>query len=462
MTDHLPTTFRLSALAALLLSLPLLWSGAAQAQALQPASPAAAPRPATAPGEPRTADFIVALVNSEPVTNHDVRQRLLRVEQQIGQQGAARPPRDELARQVLEQLVNERAQLQQAAELGIKVDDATLAQAEQSVAAQNEMTLEAFRRRVAAEGIELDRLRSDLRNQILLQRVREREVESRVRVTEADIDDFIRDQRSNPQVSALVLNLSHVLVRVPEGAGEEQVRALQARAQEVAERARAGADFAALAREFSDAPEGASGGQFGPRPAERLPELFVQSTRTLPAGGVAGPVRSEAGFHVLKVLEKSQGGVPDAVVTQTRARHVLLRPTPQLSAEAAAARLSEYRQQIVGGQRSFQDVAREHSQDGSAREGGDLGWASPGQFVPEFEEAMNALKVGEISQPLRSRFGVHLIRVDERRESALSQREQREIVRGLLREQKADEALLSWAQDVRGRAFVEFREAPRP
>lgn len=462
MTDHLPTPFRLSALAALLLSLPLLWNGTAQAQTLRLSQQLTAPRAAPAPSEPRTADYIVALVNSEPVTNHDVRQRLLRVEQQISQQGAAMPPRDELARQVLEQLVNERAQLQQAAELGIKVDDATLAQAEQSVAAQNQMTLEAFRRRVAAEGIDINRLRSDLRNQILLQRVREREVESRVRVTEADIDDFIREKTSSNQIGNLELNLAHVLILVPEGASPERIQALQARAQDVADRARSGTEFATLARQFSDAPEGANGGEFGLRAADRLPTLFVESTQALPAGGIAGPLRSPAGFHVLKVLEKRQAGLPDMVVTQTRARHILLRPTPQLSAEAAAARLGEYRQQIVGGQRSFQDVAREHSQDGSAREGGDLGWASPGQFVPEFEEGMNALKVGEISQPLQSRFGVHLIRVDERRENALSQREQREIVRGLVREQKADEALMSWAQDVRGRAFVEYREAARP
>ncbi|MDP2262321.1 MAG: peptidylprolyl isomerase [Hydrogenophaga sp.] len=455
-------SLRSSRLVLLLACAQLVGIGAAQAQALRISPQLSAPRAATASSEPRTADYIVALVNSEPVTNHDVRQRLLRVEQQISQQGAAMPPRDELARQVLEQLVNERAQLQQAAELGIKVDDATLAQAEQSVAAQNQMTLEAFRRRVAAEGIDISRLRSDLRNQILLQRVREREVESRVRVTEADIDAFIREKSSSNQIGNLELNLAHVLILVPEGASQERVQALQARAQDVADRARSGTEFAALARQFSEAPEGANGGEFGLRAADRLPTLFVEATQALPAGGIAGPLRSPAGFHVLKVLEKRQAGLPDMVVTQTRARHILLRPTPQLSAEAAAARLGEYRQQIVGGQRSFQDVAREHSQDGSAREGGDLGWASPGQFVPEFEEAMNALKVGEISQPLQSRFGLHLIRVDERRESALSQREQREIVRGLVREQKANEALMSWAQDVRGRAFVEYREAARP
>jgi len=460
MTDHHFFPARPSRLAVLLLCVPLVWSGVATAQALRPSTQLGSLR-SVVPTGPQTADFIVALVNSEPVTNTEVRQRMLRVEQQLTQQGAAMPPRDELARQVLEQLVGERAQLQQAIELGLRVDEATLLQAEQSIAEQNQLSLEDFRRRVVSQGMDINRFRSDLRNQILLQRVREREVETRVRVTESDIDDFIREKQTNVDPSQLLLNLAHVLVLVPEGANEERVRELQARAQAVADRARSGQDFAALARDYSDAPERVNGGVFGMRPADRLPSLFVEAVAPVPAGGIAGPFRSPAGFHVLKVLEKSQAGLPDVVVTQTRARHILLRTSPQLSQDAAVARLSQFREQVVSGQASFPALAREHSQDGSAREGGDLGWANPGQFVPEFEEAMNALRPGEISQPLVSRFGVHLIRVDERRDNTLSQREQREVVRDLVREQKAADALLSWAQDVRSRAFVEYRDAPQ-
>ena len=461
MTDHLPFPVRLSRLAALLLCAPLVLGGTAMAQTLRPSTQLHSVRP-VAPAGPQTADYIVALVNSEPITNHEVRQRMLRVEQQLTQQGAAMPPRSELVRQVLEQLVGERAQLQHATELGLRVDEATLLQAEQSIAEQNQLSLEDFRRRMAAQGMDINRLRSDLSNQILLQRVREREVESRVSVTEADIDAFILEKQANTDPSQQGLNLAHVLVLVPEGATEERVRELQARAQAVADRARNGHDFAALARDYSDAPERTNGGVFGMRPADRLPALFVEAVQPVPAGGIAGPLRSPAGFHVLKVLEKSQAGLPETVVTQTRARHILLRTSPQLSQDAAVARLSQFREQVTGGQASFPALAREHSQDGSARQGGDLGWASPGQFVPEFEEAMNALRPGEISQPLVSRFGVHLIRVDERRENALSPREQRELVRGLVREQKAGDALQGWAQDVRSRAFVEYREAPQP
>ena len=449
-------------LAVLALSAPLLWAGVVQAQSLKPSNQLNPLRNVSKTQGPLTVDYIVALVNSEPVTNNDVRQRMLRVEQQLTQQGAALPLRDELARQVLEQLVTERAQLQQAAEQGLRADDATLAQAELSLAAQNQLSLDEFRRRAAAEGMDLNRLRNELRNQILLQQVREREVAARVRVGESDIDDFIREQKSSKSLDSLELSLAHILVAVPESANAEQVKALQARAQRAAERARGGVDFGELAREYSDAPERVNGGLFGMRSADRLPELFVESTRDLRAGGIAGPVRSAAGFHVLKLIEKRQAGLPDINVTQTRARHMLLRPGPQLSQADAVSRLNQYREQIVAGKATFEAMAREHSQDGSARDGGDLGWANPGQFVPEFEEAMNSLRPGEVSQPLVSRFGVHLIRVEERRETALSQREQREIVRGLVREKKAAAALESWAQDVRSRAFVEYREAPQP
>lgn len=439
---------------------PLLWSGLAGAQSLRLPN-ASSPLRAT-PGVPVTADFIVALVNSEPVTNNEVRQRMRRVEQQMAQQGIALPPRDQLAQQVLEQILSERALLQHATETGVRVDEAALLRAEQSVAAQNQLGLEEFRQRVTAEGLDLNRFRSDLRNQLLLQRLQDRETEARVQVSEADIDDYLRTQQRSTDPANLLLNLGHVLLLVPEGATEQQVQAQKARADEVAQRARAGGDFAALAAEFSDAAERANGGVLGLRQASRLPELFVTSTQALPVGGIAGPLRSEAGFHVLKVLEKRLAGLPEASVVQTRARHILLRPGPELTEAAAIERLGQYRQQIVAGQAGFEALAREHSQDGSAREGGELGWTRAGQFVPEFEEVMNRLRPGEVSQPVVSRFGVHLIRVEERREAALSQREQREQVRALLRERKADEALEAMAREVRNRAYVENREPPRP
>ncbi len=437
----------------------------AQAQPGRTAAPAtsAAPAaaPSAAPSAARTADFIVALVNSEPVTNSEVRRRVQRAAQQLAQRGGPQPTRDQLVAEVVELVISERAQMQHAAEIGVRVSESEVDEAERAVAAQNQMSRDEFRRRLVQDaGTDVAQFRADLKRELTLQRLQEREVISKVRVTEADIDNHLLEERPASNPDALELNLAHVVVAVPEGAAEAQVQALKAKADEAARRARAGDDFAALARELSDAPERTRGGTFGMRPASRLPELFVNGVKDLPVGGVAGPLRSPAGFHVLKVVENRTAGV-DATSTQTRARHILLRPSSQLSQAQAIERLNTWRQQILAGQARFEDLAREHSADGSAAGGGELGWASPGQFVPEFEQALDALRPGELSPPVVSRFGVHLIRLEERRQQALSQRDQREAVRNIVREKKAGEALELWARDLRARAYVEIREEPQ-
>ena len=416
---------------------------------------------AAATNAPRQADFIVAVVNSEPVTNNEVRSRLARAEAQLAQQGGTMPPRDLLAREVLERLILERVQLQQAREAGVKVDDFAVSQAEQGVAQQNSMTVDELYRRLARDGMSKERFREELRNQLLQQKLREREVEARVKVTDLDVDQYLREQQQGADASTMEINLGHVLVLVPENATPTQVAERQARAQLAADKLRAGEDFAAVAREFSDAQEGKSaGGLLGLRPADRYPELFVNSTKGLPVGGLVGPLRSPAGFHVLKVVERVTAGVPTTVV-QSHARHILLRTGPQLTETAAAARLADYRRRVLASQADFATLAREHSQDGSSKEGGDLGWANPGRYVPEFEQALNALKPGEISEPLVSRFGVHLIQLLERREAKLTQREQRDMARSTVREKKLDEAYATWAQELRGRAYVEYRDPPQ-
>lgn len=437
----------------------LVAASVAQAQAPAPTARPAASAPA--PSAARTADYIVALVNSEPVTNSEIRRRAQRIAQQLSQRGGPQPTRDQLLAEVLELVITERAQMQHAAEIGIRVSENEIDEAEKAVAAQNQLSRDEFRRRLVRDaGTDIAQFRADLRRELTLQRLQEREVVNKVTVTEADIDNHLRDQRPANNPDALELNLGHVLVAVPEGASEAQLQTLKAKADEAARRARAGEDIGLLARELSDAPERSRGGVFGMRPASRLPELFVNGVKDLPVGGVAGPLRSPAGFHVLKVVEKRTAGV-DATITQTRARHILLRPSAQLSQTQAIERLNVWRQQIQSGRARFEDLAREHSADGSAAGGGDLGWAAPGQFVPEFEQAMDALKPGELSPPVVSRFGVHLIRVDERRQQALSQRDQRDAVRNIVREKKAAEALDLWARDLRARAYVEIREEPQ-
>jgi peptidyl-prolyl cis-trans isomerase SurA len=267
---------------------------------------------------------------------------------------------------------------------------------------------------------------------------------------------------SRKSVNALTreINLAQILISVPDGATPVQVEALQARAQRALDRARAGNDFVALVSEFSDASDLANGGQLGLRTVERYPPLFLDATRTLGVGGISGIVRSGAGFHILKVIEKNSATLPSMTVNQTRARHILLRATPEQSEGAAVEKLKEFRRRILAGQADFAALAREHSQDGSAAQGGDLGWANPGMFVPEFEDVMNRLTPNQISEPLVSRFGVHLIQLTERRNTTLSPSEQRETVRGILREKKLEETYTTWVQDLRGRAYVELREPP--
>lgn len=438
-----------------------------QAQGLRP-SPQAAPSgagmaaPARAPGtDLRQADFIVAVVNSEPITNHDVRLELQRVMQQMAQQRRAQPDIQQLARQVLERLINEKAQIQLARDTGIRIDEAAIDQAEQSVARQNQIDVPELRRRIAREGLALKQFRDQLRDQLLLTRLRERDVEPRVRVSDREVDEYLQEQQNNKDPAAQQINIAQLLVAVPDDANAGQISALQAKAQRALERARAGEDFAALARELSDAQDRVNGGQLGLRSADRYPPLFLEATQNLAVGGLSGVVRSGAGFHILKVIERTSAGLPGMTVTQSRARHILLRPGTQMSESAARDKLNDFRKRIQSGQTDFATLARENSQDGSAAQGGDLGWANPGQFVPEFEEVMNRLAPGQISDPLISRFGAHLIQLVERRSTTLSPREQREMVRGMLREKKLDEAYATWAQDVRGRAYVEMREPPQ-
>lgn len=416
------------------------------------------PPPTTTPSGQRVAEYIVALVNSEPVTNTEVQTR---VQQALRRGGAEveRVPRPELNRMALDRIITEKAQLQQAKEQGIKVDDLQVDQAEEGVARQNNMTVTELTRRLAQEGISRDAYRQELRTQIMLARLREREVEPRVKISDLEVDQFLRGQAGAAVTPEI--NIAHILVAVPENTPDAKVAELQQKAQGIAQRARSGEDFNALARDNSDSPDRLSGGALGSRSADRYPPLFVEAIQNTPVGGIAGPVRSGAGFHVLKLLSKSQPGEVAATVTQTKVRHILLRVDEKRTTAQAVAQLAEFKKRIDGGTATFAGLARDNSQDGSAKDGGDLGWSRPGMFVPEFEDAMNRLQPGQVSDPVVSRFGVHLIQVEQRREAKLSQAEQRDAARAALREKRTEEAYNTWVQEVRGRAYVEYREPPQ-
>lgn len=423
-------------------------------------APAGALKATTRAEQPQTVDFIVAVVNSEPVTNQEVRARVARARDQLARNNQGMPPADQLSQQVLEALILEKAQVQLAQELGIKVDNSQVDDAERNIARQNRLTVEQVHAELKRQGVDVAEFRQNLRQQLLIQRLREREVEARVKVSETDIERFVQQKMDNPGAD-LRINLAQILIPLPENATPQQQSQAMALAQTVAAQARQGEDFAALARTHSAAPERSNGGVMGLRSADRYPVLFLNATRTLSPGGVAGPVRSPAGFHVLKVLDKRIAGLPEPVVPETLARHILLRPSANLTEAQAVAQLTRWREQILAGQADFAAVAKDVSHDSSAKDGGNLGWVGPGVFVPEFEEAMNELRLKEVSTPVVSRFGVHLIQVLERRDVELGPREQREQLRQLVRESKLDEAFQKWLEEVRARAYVEMREPPQ-
>ena len=403
-------------------------------------------------------DFIVAVVDSVPITNHDVNARLELQRAQAAQQGRAILKSDVTLRDVLEKLITEKALLQNAKDTGVVIDDEALDLAEQRQAAQNQTTVEAMRAKTLASGSSIEKARKDLHDQLMLQRFVERNVPGRIRITDVEIDNAIKARDKASVSTAAEMELGHIFISVPENSSDARIAELRAKAQSTLERVQRGGNFGAIAKEVSQGPENENNGLMGVRPADRYPSLFVDAVATLRIGDVAPLVQSGAGFHILKLVSKRT--VTNATITETRARHILLRPGGQLSQTAARAQLATYKTQIESGRADFAQLAQHHSQDASAAGGGDLGWVAPGMFVPEFEEVMNKLQPGQIADPLVSRFGVHLVQVLARREAPITERELRDLVRNTLREKKYDETYQLWAQEVRGRAYIEYRDPP--
>ncbi|PTT81096.1 molecular chaperone SurA [Pelomonas sp. HMWF004] len=402
-------------------------------------------------------DYIAAVVNQDVVAASEVIQRTERLRQEARQRGEVMPETAGLRKQALEALIEDRVLVTYARENGNKVDEAELDRVVANVAAQNKLTMAQLRERLKADGTDYKSFRENLRDQMMTERVREREVQGRIKVTDTEIDAYLDKKRASLEQGGQ-LNLAQVLVPVPDGAPEAVVAERRARAEAALARIKAGEAFAKVAAEISEDSNKARGGEIGMRPADRLPDIFVTAVAGLKSGEVAPTLlRSGAGFHVLKVLERQTAGSLTQSL-QTRARHVLLRPSAQLTAEVATRRLAEFKRQIETGQAKFEDIAKANSEDGSAEAGGDLGWMGAGGFVPEFEEAMNALSLGGISPPVVSRFGVHLIQVMERRTVDVEMKQLREQARAALREQKYDEAYQEWVKDLRNKAFVEVRE----
>ncbi len=399
-------------------------------------------------------DRVVAVVNKDVITLTELAEHTARAEAELRRQRIAAPERTVLERQVLERLVLDKAQLQLAASTGMRVDELQLDRAVQRVAQNNNMTLAELRRALERDGVEFERFRAELREQILLTRLREREVDDRVQVSEAEVDLYLEEHKAS-LAAKVEYDVAHVLVRVPEQARPEQVEQARARAERVRDEARTGGDFARLAASHSDAGDALQGGALGWRAPGRLPELFAEALAGMQPGAVSEPLRSPAGFHVVKLLGR-RGAGDAAPVTQTRARHILVKTNEIVSEEDARRRLQGLRERIAAGA-DFAELARLNSEDGTAARGGELGGVYPGEMVPEFERAMNALAPGELSPPVRTPFGFHLIQVQERRAADVSAERQRLQARLALRERKADEAYQDWLRQLRDRTYVELR-----
>jgi len=404
--------------------------------------------------QPLAVDRVVAVVNDEAITLHELRDRLATVTRQLKSRGTPLPPRDVLEKQLLERLIVDRVQIQFAKEVGLRIPDAELDAALRRIAENNRLSLADFRSALERDGIEWRRFREDIREEMTIARLREREVESRIVVSDGEIDNYLSHPEQANQTS--LVTLGHIIIRVPEQAAPAKLTQLRARAENALARIRAGENFSQVAASFSEAPDALSGGLLEPRPADRLPTLYAEAVAKLQPGEASDILRSPAGFHIVKLVERRGGGAVGGAIRQTRARHILIKVNELVSSDEARHKLVGLKERLDNGA-DFAELARLYSNDLSAAKGGDLGWLYQGDTVPDFERAMDALKIGEVSDPVQSPFGWHLIQVLERKRAEAGDERKRLLARQALRERKSDEAYEDWLRQLRDRAYVEYR-----
>jgi peptidyl-prolyl cis-trans isomerase SurA len=412
--------------------------------------------------QPLEVDRIIAVVNDEAITSNELRARMVTVERQLRAQNVQLPPPKVLEQQLLERMIVDRVQLQLAKETGLRVSDLELDAAMRRIAEGNKLSLQDFRVALEKDGVAWAKFREEIREEIVLSRLREREVQSRIVVSDGEIDNYLANPDLGAGAGSGEVQVAHIILRVPEQANPDQLMRIGARAQAALDQIRRGENFAKVAASYSDAPDGLSGGVMAPRPLDRLPALYADVVKKLKPGEVSDILRSPAGFHIVKLISKKvEGGVQAAAtVKQTRARHILIKVNELVSEAEAKRKLVNLKERLDNGA-DFAELARLHSNDLSAAKGGDLGWLYQGDTVPEFEAAMDALKINQISDPVQSPFGFHLIQVLERRTESANDERQRLAARQVLRERKADEAYQDWVRQIRDRAYVEYRVEER-
>lgn len=400
-------------------------------------------------------DRIVAIVDQNVITEQELEGRIVTVTAQLKKQGTELPPEDILRKQILERLITDALQLQYAAQTGLKVDDNQLDKTIERIAEQNQMSLTEFSEALSSDGISMQKFRSDIRNEITIARLREREVESRVNVSESEIDNFLTTQASNATENQDEFEISHILIRTPEEGTTEEIQKVKAKVDEAVSALQAGTSFAKVSASFSDAPNALEGGNLGWKTGTQVPTLFLDTLKTMQAGDISAPLRSPNGFHILKLNDKRGGNSP-LVIEQTHARHILIKLSEIVSESDGKKKMDGLKERLDNGEK-FEVLARQFSEDGTASAGGDLGWVNPGDTVPPFEKAMNELKNNQISEPIRTPFGWHIIQVLERRKQDMSKEAARLKARQEIRARKADEAYQDWVRELRDRAYVELR-----
>jgi peptidyl-prolyl cis-trans isomerase SurA len=402
---------------------------------------------------------IAVVVNDEVITKLELNDRINSIEKSLKAQGTALPTRAELEKQVLERMIIDRLQIQLGKEQGMRIDDINLDRALQRMAEANKATMQDMRNQIEREGTSFNVFREEIRDEILTQRVREREVESKIQVSELEVDNFLAAQAAATSKNQ-ELNLGHIMVRIPENATPEVIAQRMARAQDAYKKLRIGEDFAKLAAVYSDAPEALKGGEIGWREQEKIPTAFVDAVNKITfVGGYSEIVRSSNGFHIFKLIGKRDAKpvVASNSIQQSNVRHILMRPTQAVTAVQVKSTLADLKQRLVNKTATFEELAKTYSVDSSASKGGDLGWVHPGDTFPEFEEVMNKLAINDVSDPVETQLGFHLIQVVERKVTEDSQERKRAEARQSVRARKSDEALQDWLRQLRDRAYVEFR-----
>ena len=427
---------------------------AANAAAVKPAAAAGGPKKLDPQKQVAVIDAVVSVVNDDVITRHELDEKIGVVIRQLEKQGTPLPAPDVLEKQILERMIGDMLQAQFAKESGVRVDDTQLDLAIVRIAQQNNFPgMAEFRAKLESEGVDFKKFREEIRGEIISTRLREREVESKLVISDTEVDNYLANKVKMGGESA-EYHLAHILVVVPEQASADKIQAAREKAESALSQLKGGVDFAQVAAGSSDAKDALKGGDLGWRPGDRIPPLFMNELQNLQAGQTTAVLRSPSGFHIIKLVEKRSGSAP-VVITQTHARHILIKASEIAPAAEGKKRIMEIRQSIEGGA-DFAEQAKRYSQDGSAQHGGDLDWLSPGQTVPEFDEAMNKLQSGQMGM-VQTQFGWHLIQVLERRNTDVSVQQQRQQARIAIGTFKSDELYQDWLRQLRDRAFVEYR-----